>query len=206
MKVSVKKFKPYIDNILKNRDGESYSDDMILQYFQDAIYRISIMRPDIFSSYVEISTEKDNVLQKVSEDIQNIIDVHAVDSKYALKEARKTEMDEALPDWISHKSGIPRQWMRDKKSTNRFYLYPAPNNSITLQIQCLKLPELKDENTEFEFNMLYQPALIDGVIFLAESIDSEESSSQKSSKFYGVMKKVLGEDSFIGDKIEETKN
>jgi len=68
------------------------------------------------------------------------------------------------------------------------------------------LPEIENENTMFEFNMLYQPALIDAVIFLAESIDSEESSSQKSSKFYGVMKKVLGEDSDSGDKIDEGKN
>ncbi len=206
MKVSVNKFKPYINNLLKNRDGESYPDDYLLSYFQDAIFRISLLRPDIFSSYIEISTQKNNVLQVLDEDIQSIIDIHAVDSKYAIMERRKTEMDEGIPDWVSHDSGVPRQWMRDKKSTNRFYLYPAPKEEITLAIQCLRLPMLETVDTEFDFNMLYQPALVDAVVFLAESIDSEESSSQKSSKFYGIMKKVLGEDSKEGDKIEEAQN
>lgn len=203
MKVSVSKFLPYVRNILQDQDAEAYSDEMILQYFQDAIFRISIIRPDIFSSYVEVLTEPNNVLQKVPEHINEIIDIHATNSSMAIREARKTEMDSSTPDWVSHKSGIPVQWMRDKRSTNRFYLYPAPKEEIELTIQCVSLPMLEDINTEFEFNMQYQPALVDGVVFLAESIDSEQGSAQKASAFLGIMKKTLGEDSSTGNQITE---
>lgn len=203
MQISVSKFLPYIRNILQDEEGESYSDIMLLQYFQDAIFRISIIRPDIFSSYVEIKTEPNNVLQKVSDEINEIIDVHSSNSNLALREARKTEMDSSTPDWISHKSGTPIQWMRDKRSTNRFYLYPAPLEETELTIQCVILPLLEDINTKFEFNMQYQPALIDGVAFLAQSIDDEVGSNQKASTFLGVMKQVLEQDTSTGNKIAE---
>ena len=142
-------------------------------------------------------------MSQVRDDINEIIDIHASNLNLALRETMKTEMDAATPDWISHKAGIPIQWMRDKRSTNRFYLYPAPKDEVELTIQCVILPELEDINTEFEFNMQYQPALIDGVAFLAQSIDDEVGSSQKASTFHGIMKQVLGEDSATGNKIAE---
>jgi len=118
MILSASYFYPYIRDLLKDNDSERFSDTQLLMYVQDALFRLSLLRPDVFSTYIDHEVEDENVLQKLPDNVQAIIDIHATNGRFALKETSKRQMDEMARNWISEKSSQPVQWMRDKRARN----------------------------------------------------------------------------------------
>lgn len=206
MKVSASKFFPYIRNLLSDERGERFTDDCLLMYFQDALFQLSLVKPYAFSSYIDLVIEDENVLQRLPETVSEIIDIHAINGLSALKETGKTRMDEMTPDWINEPAGDPKQWMRDKRSNNVFFLYPTPKKGTSLTIQCVYIPILKDNDTMFDFNIQYQPVLVSKVVAIALSTSSEDESNKLGVLFDQMVDKILKVDE-INEKLKlEDKN
>lgn len=209
MEVSANKFFPLIRNLLadsaKDTNGdykqERYSDDLLLIYFQDTLFSLSIIDPYIFSKYIDYEIEEENVLQKLPENMVEIIDIHAVNGSKAIKEAGKTLMDSRSPDWLNTTAQEPRQWMRDKRSKDIFFLYPTPKKGTILTMQCVYVPLLDSKNTLFNFNIQYQPVLVQKVVSMALSSESEPQSQERGISLFDLMAK----NHFSYDELSEKK-
>lgn len=215
MKVSANRFFPLIRNLVgdsaKNTDGDykqdTYKDAEILLCFQDALFALSLISPYIFSKYVDYEIEDENVLQRLPENMLEIIDIHAVDGVRGLKESGKTDMDLGTPNWINSTPASPRQWMRDKRSKDMFFLYPTPKKGTVLTMQCVYVPLLESINEEFDFNIQYQPVLVQKTISMLLAAVSEPQGNTSGVSMFDLMaNKAFGADDAAETKKLEDKN
>lgn len=212
MKMKISDILPYVRQLLNDKDSQSYrySDSDLLAFSNDAIRRISLIRPDIFTQYESIYTTEGTVLQKIPDTIDRVVDINYVVGGNAVKKEEKGHMDIESPGWPNDKEGQTKFWMRDPKSRNYFYIYPKAPRSQILVATTLKVPQLISINEEFELPNLYKSILIDGIVFLCQSIDDEHISSGRAKLFQDLLTTSLGQDmqstEMIMDADEGRKN
>jgi len=74
-----------------------------------------------------------------------------------------------------------------------------------LTIQCVYIPILKTKDQEFDFNIQYQPVLVDKVVAIAESMEDESVDQNKSNMFDALVSSQLKAD-IEANAIKEEKN
>jgi hypothetical protein len=102
-------------------------------------------------------------------------------------------MDQSYPAWRTEASGIPVNFMRHVRNANKYFLYPAPIAGITLSAEYIQTPPtyaIGDTITAPSDSNL--PIIVDGTIFLAESIDDEHVSSGRAKLFLDSFVQALG--------------
>lgn len=167
------------DTSLPNR----YSDAFILRKINQTVQRMVVKRPDIFCD-VHILTCVAGSLQSAPVDSVRVMDVLSNSANKAVKEINQEVLDLTLPNWENLTPGPATDWMRYPRDPNRFYVYPAAVAGDTLTILYAKTPiALTTTTGSIPIALAYQPAVVDGVIWLLESIDAEHVESGRAKMF-----------------------
>lgn len=160
-----------------------YSDAFILRKINQTVQRMVVKRPDLFCDVHQITCVAGS-LQSAPGDSVRVMDVLANSAGRAIKEINQEVLDLTLPSWESLTPGLANDWMRYPRDPNRFYVYPAAVAGDTLTIVYAKTPAaLTSTAGTILLPLAYQPVVIDGTVWLLESIDAEHVESGRAKMF-----------------------
>lgn len=162
-----------------------YSDAVMLGFVNQTLKRIVSFRPDIFSYIGTISTTASTVLQSLPADAVRLVEIFQVTNGNAVTEVNRETLDQMYPGWVSEAAGTPVNFMRHPRNPTRYFLYPRPSAGVTLVGEYIQAP------TAYTINQTitlvpdsFFPILVDGTVFLAESVDNEHVNSGRAKLFY----------------------
>lgn len=161
-----------------------YSDADLLLFANQALKRIALLRPDLFSYFGNVSCTAGTVLQSLPADAVRLMDVFSVTGGGSVRETNRETMDDAYPQWVSDTAGAAVNWMRHPRSATKFFIYPKAPVSQQLVVEYAQSPSDYEEDDEVELLPdAYYPVVVDGVVFLAESMDNEHVNSGRAELF-----------------------
>lgn len=166
-----------------------YSDTMLLGFVNQTIKRMIPYRPDLFVVEENVSLTAGTVTQALPTGAVRLIEVLAVTSGDAMQEVNRETLDQMYPGWRTETAATPQNWMRDPRNPTGFMVWPRPTSGITVVAQYVKTPSDYASGDTIALPSAYFPVIVDGVVFLAESIDAEHVNNGRAKFFY---------DSFIG--------
>lgn len=174
-----------VRRILQDVDAPTrYSDADLLGYINQTLKRMAVLRPDLFGEIVDIPTTAGTAIQSLPSDALRLIDIFQVKGSNAVTEVDRETMSRNYPNWMNETAGSPVNFMRHVKNAERFFLYPPPTEGTVLVGEYSKTPEdyaLGDIITTP--SDAFMPVIVDGTVFLAESIDDEHINSKRADFF-----------------------
>lgn len=182
-----------------------YSDAVLLSHVNQTLKRMAVLRPDLFSDIEDITTTADSAAQVLPADAIRLVDIFQVKNGNAITEVDRETMNRNYPGWMQEAAGQPVNFMRHVKNPDRYFLYPRPAAGVVLVGEYAKTPT--DYAVDAEIDVLtdvYFPILVDGVVYLAESIDDEHVNSGRAKLFYDSFTQQLGA-GIQSRKITDTK-
>jgi hypothetical protein len=162
-----------------------YSDSVMLGYVNQTLKRMSIVRPDLFSDIADIPTQVGSAVQSLPANALRLLDIFQVKNGAAINEVDRETMNRNYPNWMTETAGVPVNFMRHVKNPDRYFLYPRPEAGVVLVGEYAVSPP--DYALAAEVDLLadsYLPVVVDGTVFLAESIDDEHVQSGRAKLFY----------------------
>lgn len=163
---------------------QRYSDATLLGFGNQTLKRMAIIRPDLFSYIGEVSTTSGQVLQSMPTDSIRVMEIFQVKNGESVRETNRETLDQTYPAWQNDTPGPAVNWMRHTRNPNRFFIYPKAPVGQILIAEYARAPQ--DYTLAEDIDILpdvYFPVILDGMIFLAESIDNEHVSSQRAQLF-----------------------
>jgi hypothetical protein len=122
-----------------------------------------------------------------------MMEVFQVKDGDGIVEVSRKAMDETYPGWVNDPAGPTVNWMRHVRNDNRFFIYPKAPAGQTLVIEYAQTPrEYGLEETIERLSEAYFPVLVDGAVFLAESVDNEHVNSNRAQLFQQSFTQALG--------------
>ncbi len=170
-----------------------YSDALLIGFGNQALKRIAVLRPELFALIAEYSTVAGQVLQTMPSDSLRIMEIFQVKDGGGIVEVNRKAMEESYPSWSSDPAGPCVNWMRHVRNANRFFIYPKAPQGQVLIVEYSQVPKtyLIDEEIEL-LPEAYLPVLVDGMVFLAESVDNEHVNSNRAQLFQQSFTQSLG--------------
>ena len=170
-----------------------YSDTVLLGFVNQTLKRMAVLRPDLFAVIAEIPTTPDTVLQSCPADSLRLIEVFQVKDGDAVTEANRQTLDRTTPGWLREPAGQPVNFMRHVRNPNKFFVYPRPAAGVELVAEYAQTPPDYDLNDPIVFPTdAYFPIVVDGTVFLAESIDNEYVNSGRAKLYQDAFTQALG--------------
>lgn len=171
-----------------------YSDERLLGLINQILKRMVAYRPDLFIVNDTIATTPDTVLQNLPEGAVRLMEIYSVTDGDALKEVNRETLDQMYPGWVSEAPSDPVNWMRHPRNPTKFFLYPRPDTGVTLEAEYINSPEDLALSDDIELPEAYKSAVVDGTVYLAESIDSEAVGNGRAQFFLNAFFDTLGVD------------
>lgn len=181
------------DLIQDNGSTLRYSDTILLRFVNQTLKRMAVLRPDLFSVIADIPTTADTVIQSMPSDSARLMDIFHVKGGNSITEVDRETMEQTFSGWASTASGTPVNYMRNVKNPNRFFVYPAPIAGIVLVGEYSQVPP--DYALNDTINLVpdsYFGTIVDGTVYLAESIDNEHVNSNRAKLFLESFTQTLG--------------
>jgi hypothetical protein len=170
-----------------------YSDAVMLGFVNQTLKKMVVLRPDLFAVIGDFATTAGSVLQDCPADSTRLIEVFQVKGGNAITEVTRRVLDQTSPSWVSDPPGAPVNFMRHVRNPNRFFVYPAPVVGTVLVGEYAQTPPDYTLNQEVTFPTdAYFPVVVDGTVFLAESIDNEHVNSNRAKLFQDAFVQALG--------------
>lgn len=183
-------------DILNDTDAAGYrqSDDELLRYVNAGMLELSVQRPDLFQTVGHIECEADAVEQAVTfADAQKLLDVIGIHGGRALTPFDLKSMQAFNPGWKTDAAGPARQWSGHPGDQLRFYIHPKAPAAQLIDVLFVKNPTvlaLTDTITEAPEGL--EPALVDYVVYRAESKDDEHVLTQRAAASYSAFLTKIG--------------
>jgi hypothetical protein len=169
------------------------SDAELLGFVNLTLKRTSILRPDLFAEFSDIATTANSVIQTLPTGAIRLLDIFYVKDGDAISEVDRESLSRSYPGWASEAAGIPMNYMRHVKNGEQYFLYPKPTAGVVL------VGEYANSPPDYTINETitnppsgYMPVLVDGVVFLAESLDAEHVTSGRAKLFLDSFTQSLG--------------
>jgi hypothetical protein len=170
-----------------------YSDAFLLDLCNQGLKRIQLLRPDLFSYVGTVLCTQGEVIQTAPTDSLRIIEVYSIVGGTGLVEADREVLDQTIPTWPNDTEAAAINWMRHVRNPNRFFIYPQAPAEQTLNIEYSQVPATYDGTTTVTLLPdAYVPALVDVVVFLAESIDNEHVTNGRAKMYKDLFMAELG--------------
>jgi hypothetical protein len=172
---------------------QRYSDDTLLGFVNQTLKRMAVLRPDLFAYIGEIPCTSESVLQSMPSDSLRVMEIFQVKNGEGVRETNREILDQTYPAWVGELAGPCVNWMRHVRNANKFFIYPkAPAGQVLIgeYSQCPKDYALA-ETIEI-ISEAYLPVIVDGTLFLAESIDNEHVNSNRAQLFQQAFFQSLG--------------
>jgi hypothetical protein len=178
-----------------------YSDTTLLQFVNNTLKRIAMLRPDLFS-YLDtaIPVTVGSVVQTLPADSTRLVEIfQVVDSsgelpvRTSVTEVNRETLDMTTPSWVAETASVPTNFMRHIRNSNKYFLYPPPKSGITLVGEYIQSPPNYTLLQDIELlPSSYLPSVVDGVVYLAESLDNEHVNSGRAKMFLDLFTESLG--------------
>lgn len=170
-----------------------YSDAVLLGYVNQTLKRMAILRPDLFSLITNISTTANSVLQSCPSDSVRLVEIFRVVNGNAITEVSRDTLDQSTPGWVAESAGTPVNYVRHVRNPNRFFLYPAPTTGTQLVAEYVQSPPTYTiGQTIGLLPDSYLSTVVDGTVYLAESVDNEHVNSGRAKLFFDSFTQSLG--------------
>jgi hypothetical protein len=161
-----------------------YSDSMLLGFVNQTLKKILSVRPDLFAVVSDFTTTPDTVLQNCPADSTRLIEIFQVKNGTAITEVNRDTIDRSAPMWQNEASGQPVNFMRHVRNPNRFFVYPRPEAGVVLVGEYAQTPPNYGMMDTVTFPTdAYFPSVVDGTVFMAQSIDNEHVNSNRAKLF-----------------------
>lgn len=161
-----------------------YSDAMLLGFVNQTLKRMVMLRPDLFAVIADFSTQPSTTTQDCPADSTRLVEIFQVKGGNVVTEVDRETLDRTVPGWRQEPPGQPVNFMRHARNPNRFFVYPAPEFGVVLVGEYAQTPPDYTLNQEITYPTdAYFPVVVDGVVFLAESIDNEHVNSNRAKLF-----------------------
>jgi hypothetical protein len=174
-----------VRSILQDADTPyRYSDTDLLGFVNQTIKRMVVLRPDLFGVIGDIPTTAGSAVQSLPSDALRLIDIFQVKGGNAVTEVDRETMARYAPDWMNATAGSPVNFMRHVKNSERFFLYPPPTAGTVLVGEYAQVPaDYALTDTITTPSDAFFPTIIDGTVWLAESIEDEAVNSKRAEFF-----------------------
>lgn len=179
----IAKVRPLIQD---TRTPYRYTDAVLLQFVNQSLKRMAMLRPDLFTVFDTISTDPDTVIQRIPADGLRLVEVYntAGVGGTVITEVSKDALDQNYPGWRTAPSGTPVNYIRHVRNPSVFFLYPAPTVDTKIVVEYAKTPSDYTLDEEIDgLSETYLPTLVDGVVFMSQSIDDEHVNSGRAKLF-----------------------
>ena len=172
--------------ILNDTDATSprQSDTELLGYVNDGVKAACVLRPDLFSTTGDITCTVGKCEQAVAfADAVALLEVLCIHDGAALVPFDIAAMDAFNPNWRTDTAAAATQWSKHQSDPLRFFVYPkAPATAQILDVRYVAVPtEYTIDQAITDLPAVYQPALVDFVVYRAESKDNEHVLSQRAT-------------------------
>lgn len=170
-----------------------YSDADMLGFTNQILKRAAMYRPDLFLYMGDVATTPGTTVQRMPADSLRLVEILGVKDGNTVTEVNRETLDQTYPGWRAAPAGVPVNFMRHTRNPNVYFLYPRPSAGVVLLAEYSKTPrdyalaDLVDAP-----NDAYFPALVDGVVYLAESVDDEHVNSGRAKMFFDTFTQGLG--------------
>jgi hypothetical protein len=172
---------------------QRYSDAVLLGFANQALKRMAVLRPDLFAYIGEIPTTAGTILQSPPADSLRIMEIFQVKNGAGITEVDREVLDQTYPAWMNDTAASCVNWMRHPRNPNKFFIYPkAPADQVLIGEYCKTPPDYAASDVVQLVPDAYFPVVVDGVVFLAESIDNEHVNSNRAALFQQSFTQALG--------------
>lgn len=176
-----------------SRAPQRFTDSELLGFVNQTLKRMAMYRPDLFLQIGDVSTTADTTVQNMPADSIRLVEIFGVKDGDTITEVDRDTFDQTYPGWRSEASGVPVNFMRHVRNPNVYFLYPRPTSGIVLLAEYAKVPSdyAVDETITAPIDA-YLPVLVDGTVYLAESVDDEHVNSGRAKLFLDSFTQALG--------------
>ena len=172
-----------------------YTDAVLLGFVNQTLKRMVMLRPDLFAVIADFTTTVNTVLQSCPADSNRLIEIFQVKNGNAITEVNRETLDRTVPGWVNETAGRPVNFMRHVRNPNRFFVYPRPEAGVVLVGEYAQTPPNYALNDTITYPTdAYFTAVVDGTVYLAESIDNEHVNSGRAKLFLDSFVQTLGVD------------
>jgi hypothetical protein len=167
-----------------NATMQRFTDAQMLEFGNQTLRRIALLRPDLFAYIGEITCTVGAVLQSMPSDSLRIMEIFRIKDGAAVRETNREVMDQSYPSWTTTTNGAAVNWMRHPRNPNKFFIYPPAPTAQILIGEYAQAPQVYDGTTEIDLLPdAYYVSVLDGIVWLAESIDNEHVNSGRAAMF-----------------------
>jgi hypothetical protein len=172
-----------------------YTEAELLSYVNQTLRRVLTVRPDLFIDTVTVPLTAGTVLQSLPADAHRLVDVYYVEGYNSVNEVERLILERGYPQWVSDPAGIPYNFVRHARNPTKFFVYPRPVENLNLVVDYVVAPPTYEvDDTITAPTDGYMSAIVDGVVFLASSIDDEHVLSGRAKLFLDSFMQTLGTD------------
>ena len=175
------------------RVPQRYSDGDMLGFVNQTLKRMAMYRPDLFLQIGDVSTTPNTTVQTMPTDSIRLVEIFGIKDGNTVTEVDRDTFDQTYPGWRNEPAGQPVNFMRHVRNPNVYFLYPRPSSGVILLAEYAKVP------TDYALNDpiaapidAYFPTVVDGVVYLAESVDDEHVNSGRAKLFLDSFTQSLG--------------
>jgi len=184
-----------VRDLIQDTDSNAYrySDAMLLNFANQVLKRTAIFRPDLFSLQANLTCTAGSVVQSAPADSIRLMEVYYNVSGNGIIETTREVLDQAYPSWMTDTAGNTINWIRNIRNPNKFFIYPKAPSAHQIVIEYAQTPpDYAGDATVALLPDAYFPAVVDGTVFLAESIDNEHVNSNRAALFQQSFSQALG--------------
>lgn len=184
-----------VRTLVQDTDSNAYrySDAILLKFANQTLRRAAIFRPDLFSVQANLTCAAGTVVQTAPTDSIRLMEVYYNVGGNGIIETSREALDQAYPTWMNDNAGTTVNWIRNIRNPNKFFVYPkAPSNHQIVIEYAQTPPTYAGDAAVALLPDAYFPAIIDGTVFLAESIDNEHVNSNRAALFQQSFSQALG--------------
>ncbi len=172
---------------------QRYSDAVLLGFANQTLKRMSVLRPDLFAYIGEITCTAGAVIQSPPSDSIRVIEIFQVKDGSGVTEVDRNSLDQTYPGWMNDTAGPAVNWMRHVRNPNKFFIYPkAPSGQILIGEYAQTPPTYAGTDVVALLPDAFFPVVVDGTVFLAESVDNEHVNSNRAQLFQQSFTQALG--------------
>jgi hypothetical protein len=169
-----------------------YSDVLLLGFINTTIKRMAILRPDLFTVIGDINVTANTVVQDCPAGAIRLVEIFQVKNGDVITEVSREMLDQTYPEWRTETPGTPVNYMRHVRNPTQFFLVPRPVSSVILVGEYVATPATYTINQTIDLPDAYFPVLVDGTVFMAESVDNEHVNSGRAKLYQDSFTQLLG--------------
>lgn len=172
-----------------------YSNTVLLGFVNQTIRRMVMLRPDLFTTVTTITTTPNVSEQTLPSNAVRLVEIFRIQNGASLEEVNRDIFDRVYPQWTTDTAGTPTKYIRHPRNPRAYFLYPRPTAGIVLVGEYVVTPSTYGTlDTISALPDAYFPALVDGTVYLAESVDNEHVNSGRAKLFFDSFTQSLSVD------------